>query len=180
MLGLSQCQKRPIESESSNEPCLPRKTGSNLVVDGDFEIHKTGQMDSPWISRPVEEIAKFSIVKEPSFSGRKHLILQGEQGDWWGVSQKIKLKQGKRYTASFLMKGDSAEVHCGAVTLGNFLGWDNSHVPNDEWQLISFDFYTRDSLSAPTTIYIAGRNPNNGFELRVDDLQVIEELPNRP
>ncbi len=179
-LILCQCRPRPYHKESKEGLCYPRMEGVNLAVDGGFEQHLLGELESPWMRRPFDSIANFTVVEKSSYQGEKHLVVNAQSGDWWGIAYQTRLKPGKKYIASFLMKGDSAEIHCGATNSGIFLGWDNAHVPYNEWQLVSFDFYMRDSAAANTTIYIYGKNDTEAFQLRIDDLQVIQERPDVP
>lgn len=158
---------------------LSRKSGANQFVDGSMENHAAGVMADPFISRPDSSPNNFKIEKGAAADGKQLLRYQAQGGgEWWGISQKIQLKPGKKYTTSFYIKGDSAEVHCGAFNSGRFLGWNNATVPTKEWQLVSYDFYC-DTASAKTTIYIAAQHPNKDFEIMLDDIQVVQELPNK-
>ncbi|MFY0654951.1 MAG: carbohydrate binding domain-containing protein [Cyclobacteriaceae bacterium] len=162
--------------QNSGQLTLNRKVGNNLLLDGSFEDSELGQMKAPWICRPTTAPEAFAIKEGNAAESQKYLSYQAQSGDWWGISQKVQLIPGKKYTASFLIRGDSTEIHTGAFNSGKFLGWNNSTVPDKDWQLVSFDFYT-DTTEAKTTIYIAGKNNTKDFQVDLDDLQVVQELP---
>ena len=162
----------------NENPWLTRKTGENLVVDGDFEEAELGQMNSPWINRPIDRKDPFQVKEGKAKEGARYLTYEGQPQEWWGISQKIQLKKEKKYTASFWIKGDSTEVHTGAFNSGKFLGWNNATVPSADWQLVAFDFYT-DTASAETTIYIAALHPSKAYSVDIDDLRVVQELPTK-
>jgi hypothetical protein len=159
-----------------DNPC--RKTGENLAIDGSFERASAGQMASPWINRPLEYKESFQIIEGKDAIGNQYLSYIGEPGKWWGISQQVQLQKGKKYTASFWIRGDSTEIHTGAFNSGKFLGWNNSFIPRKQWEMVMFDFYT-DSASDKTTLYIAGLHPTRKFRVDIDDLQIIQELPNK-
>ena len=156
--------------------CFQRKQGENLIIHGNFENLATRKMTNPWLPRPQEAGEAFHIQEGEAYDGNHFLGYTAEPKEWYGISQKISLPQNKKFTVSFLIKGDSTEVHTGAFNAGNFLGWNNATVPDATWKPVYFDFYT-DSSSAPTTIYIASKREDTAYHIQIDDIQLIEELP---
>ncbi|WP_220399467.1 carbohydrate binding domain-containing protein [Galbibacter sp. BG1] len=148
------------------------------ITDGSFELQASDNLNSSYITRPDTAKANFRIVEDAkeAYHGRKFLDLTAQAGDWWGISQKIKLKPNKKYTTTFYIKGDSVEMHCGAFNSGKFLGWNNAMIPEEKWQKVSYDFYT-DSTNANTTIYIAVNHSSQNVKIQIDKLEVVQELP---
>ncbi len=146
--------------------------GTNLILEGGFEKELDLRKGIPW-SRP-ESQAAFMEIGETAHTGKKGLNIRTMPGQWVEVSQIIHCEPGREYRASVWVRGDSCEMHTGAwaPATEQFLGWNNSVVPGNEWKEAAFTFVCEPPHSQ-TKIYIAFRKMEKEAGVTIDDVRIV-------